>query len=564
MSFPVWRELKLSTPTSTAVPHPAQTYNVLSRLKGIETLVFAQEVGGPCSYNVLSRLKGIETRTNILFQCRLDLIPYNVLSRLKGIETLKPGPETQVATPYNVLSRLKGIETQVPWLTPGSLISYNVLSRLKGIETFLATKVGFVMILTMSFPVWRESKLFHSLNHDILRVLQCPFPFEGNWNSIRSTHTLKSWLTMSFPVWRELKLRFVRVPQRSLLIQRLTMSFPVWRELKHLPDFRYDEGLVLTMSFPVWRELKLCRSVGLSRGCMMSYNVLSRLKGIETQPWHLQLRFSVSYNVLSRLKGIETSLSSWRELHWKLYLTMSFPVWRELKPTVEVHLIVLFHYLQCPFPFEGNWNSVGSAPSITSLNLQCPFPFEGNWNTLWFRIIISLNDLQCPFPFEGNWNREIIYYQGCVCHALQCPFPFEGNWNTLPRHSGYSCHLTYNVLSRLKGIETILPLHLQSFCGDMPYNVLSRLKGIETLSVVGSRMPFQWHPRLTMSFPVWRELKLLCEQPQPFRYCLQCPFPFEGNWNKYDAQPALVSAAFGLQCPFPFEGNWNTTGDFQF
>ena len=34
-----------------------------------------------------------------------------------------------------------------------------------------------------------------------------------------------------------------------------------------------------------------------------------------------------------------------------------------------------------------------------------------------------------------------------------------------------------------------------------------------------------------MSFPVWRELKpILTVWPVPFRR-LQCPFPFEGNWN---------------------------------
>ena len=137
--------------------------------------------------------------------------------------------------------------------------------------------------------------------------------------------------------------------------------------------------------------------------------------------------------------------------------------------------------LQCPFPFEGNWNWNASVFAKHRFDLQCPFPFEGNWN--WRHQYVSRVDmsvLQCPFPFEGNWNvnfkcrlglwrypltmsfpvwRELkqVLNKRDITRAkvLQCPFPFEGNWN--PLRSIHECLLTtYNVLSRLKGIETPL------------------------------------------------------------------------------------------------------------
>ena len=354
MSFPVWRELKRKSHHD--IPLTPWSYNVLSRLKGIETPVPPSWGWGDEAYNVLSRLKGIETWMLITAVLTIDLT-YNVLSRLKGIETHELLRFPQLYTTYNVLSRLKGIETLIPVRGKFRFGSYNVLSRLKGIET--------------------GDTLLHSL--------------------------FANQLTMSFPVWREWK----RIPLSLIMrvFYKLTMSFPVWRELKHR-----------------------C-------GCQTCNN-------------------EKSYNVLSRLKGIET----------------------------EIPLILRYdpQCLQCPFPFEGNWNLASSFITDGAyLNLQCPFPFEGNWNiSLKILLILLFRTLQCPFPFEGNWN-----WIGCK--------------------DGVTVAIPYNVLSRLKGIETLVA-------------------AVGVVAVVGS---------LTMSFPVWRELKrrwCLCG----WRLCrLQCPFPFEGNWN---------------------------------
>ena len=85
--------------------------------------------------------------------------------------------------PCNVLSRLKGIETRTLFFPSGTEIACNVLSRLKGIETHGSGKDLPSFPLAMSFPVWRELKLcFANCCLSISRVLQCPFPFEGNWN----------------------------------------------------------------------------------------------------------------------------------------------------------------------------------------------------------------------------------------------------------------------------------------------------------------------------------------------------------------------------------------------
>ena len=163
--------------------------------------------------------------------------------------------------------------------------------------------------LTMSFPVWRELKLETraGLRNRSNRHLQCPFPFEGNWNHFAICAAVedgKGVLQCPFPFegnWNQAHL----LPKRCWW-KRLTMSFPVWRELKQWCDCR------------LWQ-------------------------------------FLLSYNVLSRLKGIETGMIS-GPVRCSQWLTMSFPVWRELKPLMYPWWISSPRILQCPFPFEGNWN----------------------------------------------------------------------------------------------------------------------------------------------------------------------------------------------------------------
>ena len=288
------------------------------------------------------------------------------------------------------------------------------------------------------------------------------------------------------------------------------MSFPVWRELKH--RFRgYVKPFLnhsLAMSFPVWRELKRGVRIATPVNRFLACNVLSRLKGIETWPsprvlsdlrFHLQCPFPFegNRNCPSRLR---------KDCYWRK-LAMSFPVWRELKPIIPFIILISPYPLAMSFPvwrelklnyllpplitllatcnvlsrLKGIETSFGTFITWYIKRLQCPFPFEGNWNCNRARVSVYFcascnvlsrlkgietdkgqqrNDrtnrfLQCPFPFEGNWNhahpsekdsirskqlamsfpvwRELKRFNGYPTRAsrpslsLQCPFPFEGN-----------------------------------------------------------------------------------------------------------------------------------------
>ena len=117
-------------------------------------------------------------------------------------------------------------------------------------------------------------------------------------------------------------------------------------------------------------------------------------------------------------------------------------------------------------------------------------------------IVTSFVDLQCPFPFEGNGNLN-KFGSHSIPICLQCPFPFEGNGNctpSTPSNTKWWLTMSFPVWREWK------PIHISPrMMSDDAYNVLSRLKGIETQ-----------HPR-------WR--------PRVASLSLQCPFPFEGNGN---------------------------------
>ena len=162
------------------------------------------------------------------------------------------------------------------------------------------------------------------------------------------------------------------------------------------------------MSFPVWRELKLSQNDSRICWCSKSYNVLSRLKGIETPTW-------------------------------------------------------------------------GASSGAGPIDLQCPFPFEGNWNVA---------------------NRVMSSRQSVI---LQCPFPFEGNWNKRSRSTKVvRASVAYNVLSRLKGIETAF---LRACAHLLPSLLLTMSFPVWRELKPSSQICSNTFASLTMSFPVWRELK---------------------------------------------------------
>ena len=135
---------------------------LLSRLKGIETLGGGRKFNvGMCS-ELLSRLKGIETLEVVNWSFHLYLRS-ELLSRLKGIETSCLKFNTVTENSSELLSRLKGIETILQRELEMFLsVCSELLSRLKGIETHW-TRVHQVYHLVRNYyPVWRELK--HNFN----------------------------------------------------------------------------------------------------------------------------------------------------------------------------------------------------------------------------------------------------------------------------------------------------------------------------------------------------------------------------------------------------------------
>ena len=138
------------------------TFDVLSRLKGIETLfLFLFLFLLPSCLNVPSRLKGMETILFFGSSVRPDSSCLNVPSRLKGMETSRrfaitardlgffrcafpfEGNRNNISAklctsypPFDALSRLKGMETTEPSQSQAWCDTFDALSRLKSIETF--------------------------------------------------------------------------------------------------------------------------------------------------------------------------------------------------------------------------------------------------------------------------------------------------------------------------------------------------------------------------------------------------------------------------------------------
>ena len=182
--------------------------------------------------------------------------------------------------------------------------------------------------------------------------------------------------------------------------------------------------------------------------------------------------------MLSRLKGIETFfivllffLQNWR-------LCICFPVWRELKLSVQRWMGVRVTAFVYAFPFEGNWNDFMNSPSCSVRpGFVYAFPFEGNWNRGNSFCLVPFPLFVYAFPFEGNWNARLL------------------RWRCWLR-------LTLYMLSRLKGIETSLLSLPFTFTASL--YMLSRLKGIETRAKSVRAKSVR---ALCICFPVWRELK---------------------------------------------------------
>ena len=292
---------------------------------------------------------------------------------------------------------------------------------------------------------------------------------------------------------------------------RLWICFPVWRELKRYGLTNcFLETHPLWICFPVWRELKLDSGVK----CFINVHTL---------------------DMLSRLKGIET----WRNRESfliEVVLWICFPVWRELKLCFE-------------FMVKNRGTNFGYA-----------FPFEGNWN------VAPLGDRQevaqtfgYAFPFEGNWNSRSPIFGWSPFWYFGYAFPFEGNWNLLSVMRPYQHYQqSLDMLSRLKGIETLWCSHLNPHCIHFGYafpfegnwNDFSITDSFHAgLHVFGYGFPFEGNWNLIHSAPGETLIS-------SFGYA----FPFEGNWNNSHIDRVRSGFPRNFGYGFPFEGNWNFAG----
>ena len=134
----------------------------------------------------------------------------------------------------------------------------------------------------MCFPVWRELKLPLSpwrVQQKEL-VFKCAFPFEGNWNYFPPSSTA----------------------DRSVGFK---CAFPFEGNWNTVASRDVVDVVGFKCAFPFEGNWNFLSKLSISL-CPFGLNVLSRLKGIETNIFSEYTTLFISLNVLSRLKGIET------------------------------------------------------------------------------------------------------------------------------------------------------------------------------------------------------------------------------------------------------------------
>ena len=265
--------------------------------------------------------------------------------------------------------------------------------------------------------------------------------------------------------------------------------------------------------------------------------MLSRLKGIETLSQILgQYQILGHFGYAFPFEGNGNLPSKANHRHSVLWLWICFPVWRELKLVVALDCLDAFFFraFGYAFPFEGNWNSYFSHYfTIRIINLWICFPV---WR--------ELKPLGLPLP------RQVRHqYFGYA-------FPFEGNWNSIVPFFNLGFHFALDMLSRLKGIETLL---------------IGRKGMKEQDSHFGYAFPFEgnWNhangavcifssSMLWICFPVWRELKhyILDTALAGLSKALDMLSRLKGietKSSRIDSSDATLDFGYA----FPFEGNGN-------
>ena len=140
--------------------------------------------------------------------------------------------------------------------------------------------------------------------------------------------------------------------------------------------------------------------------------------------------------------------------------------------------------------------------------------------------ITSVPRFGTTFPFEGNWNLWVYTHRFAGFVAVRNYFPVWRELKQIPDAFITIFNRCSELLSRLKGIETLFMIH----------PVFK--------SLFGTTFPFEgnWNWNAAWDLPKETEFGTT--------------FPFEGNWNINNHLLILIWKPFGTT--FPFEGNWNS------
>ena len=211
--FPVWRELKQALEDHYSL-RKSSTLDMLSRLKGIETSgKLLDGTGIRRLWICFPVWRELKPRFCGYFVNEVDDRTLDMLSRLKGIETLSNFFCHHSCDRYfGYAFPFEGNWNFFIAATNSSLsIALDMLSRLKGIETSSILLLSSLSLsLWICFPVWRELKL-----KTTTRLFRSRYPLDMV-SRLKGIETLgsNSWIFSSislwiwFPVWRELKLLF--------------------------------------------------------------------------------------------------------------------------------------------------------------------------------------------------------------------------------------------------------------------------------------------------------------------------------------------------------------------
>ena len=180
--------------------------------------------------------------------------------------------------------------------------------------------------------------------------------------------------------------------------------------------------------------------------------MLSRLKGIETPDAKLPTGTDFPLDMLSRLKGIETFLR-----HRDGARVKPLDMLSRLKG-IETQRIKFSQVL---------FGSLDMLSRLKGIETRFAVYVGVDINALWICFPVW-RELKPVYDNDGNRHLGDFGYA----------FPFEGNWNRLVRG----------------GLGFLI----------LPLDMLSRLKGIETVAFRDNK---QIYFQLWICFPVWRELK---------------------------------------------------------